>query len=72
MIDLLIEHSQKKIESVNRFFIFIGEMFSLFLEVIKCTFTRPFYFSRLMEQINQIGFGSTSITVVIGLTMGLV
>lgn len=72
MIDLLIEHSQKKIETVNRFFIFIGEMFSLFLEVIKCTFTRPFYFSRLMEQINQIGFGSTSITVVIGLTMGLV
>lgn len=54
------------------FFIFIGEIFSLFIDIIKCTFTRPFYFYRLVEQINLLGLGSTSITVVIGLTMGLV
>ncbi len=57
---------------LKRFFIFIGEIFALFFETIRCTFSSPFYFSRLMEQITHIGYGSTSITVVIGLTMGLV
>lgn len=59
-------------EKLSRFFIFVAEIFALLLETLKCSVTRPFYFSRLMEQINLIGFGSTSITVVIGLTMGLV
>ena len=58
--------------SARKFFIFVGEIFGLFFETLKCTVTGPFYFSRLMEQINHIGYGSTSITVVIGLTMGLV
>jgi phospholipid/cholesterol/gamma-HCH transport system permease protein len=53
-------------------FIFIGEISSLFFETLKCTFSSPFYFSRMMEQINLIGYGSTIITIVIGLTMGLV
>jgi phospholipid/cholesterol/gamma-HCH transport system permease protein len=72
LIDLIIQHSEDRIERIKKFFIFVGEMFSLFIEVIKCTFTSPFYFGRLVEQINHLGFGSTSITIVIGLTMGLV
>jgi phospholipid/cholesterol/gamma-HCH transport system permease protein len=72
VIDLILEQTEKKVERLKEFFVFIGEVFSLFINVIKCTFSGPFYFSRLMEQINHIGYGSTSITVVIGMTMGLV
>lgn len=61
-----------RIEKARDFFIFVGEIFSLFFQTIKCTFSGKFYTARLMEQINLLGFGSTSITVVIGLTMGLV
>ncbi len=61
-----------KIERIKEFFIFVGEIFSLFFQTINCTFSGKFYFDRLMEQIYHLGFGSTSITVVIGLTMGLV
>lgn len=57
---------------ITLFFTFVGEIFALIFETFKCSFSRPFYFSRLMEQINLIGYGSISITVVIGLTMGLV
>lgn len=63
---------EKQVNKLTEFFIFVGEIFALFFETIKCSFSSPFYVSRLMEQINLIGFGSTSITVVIGLTMGLV
>lgn len=66
---LALEKKQKKLVE---FFIFVAEVCELFFETLKCSFSRPFYVSRLMEQINLIGFGSTSITVVIGLTMGLV
>lgn len=62
----------EQIEKVKSFFIFVGEISALFFETLKCSVTGPFYVSRLMEQINLLGFGSTSITVVIGLTMGLV
>lgn len=62
----------QKIEKAREFFLFVGEIFDLFFQTIKCTFSGKFYTSRLMEQINLLGFGSTSITVVIGLTMGLV
>ncbi|MBC7429526.1 MAG: ABC transporter permease [Bacteriovorax sp.] len=62
----------ERIEKARSFFIFVGEIFSLFFQTIKCTFSGKFYTARLMEQINLLGFGSTSITVVIGLTMGLV
>ncbi|MBC7715172.1 MAG: ABC transporter permease [Rhizobacter sp.] len=61
-----------RIEKAKDFFIFVGEIFSLLFQTIKCTFSGKFYTARLMEQINLLGFGSTSITVVIGLTMGLV
>ncbi|MBT3983449.1 MAG: ABC transporter permease [Bacteriovoracaceae bacterium] len=50
----------------------IGELGYLGVESIKCCLTRPFYFSKLMEQINLLGIGSLSITIVIGLVMGLV
>ncbi len=72
MINAVINRFIKTGERARQFFIFVGEITSLFVETIKCSFSRPFYFSRLMEQINHIGYGSTSITVVIGLTMGLV
>jgi phospholipid/cholesterol/gamma-HCH transport system permease protein len=72
LIKLLESKLKKLSESAKLFFIFVGEICDLFFETIKCSVTGPFYFSRLMEQINHIGYGSTSITVVIGLTMGLV
>ncbi len=72
MIDALTDRFVKISTRMQQFFIFVGEITALFIETIQCSFSRPFYFSRLMEQINHIGFGSTSITVVIGLTMGLV
>lgn len=50
----------------------IGEMGYLFLQTIQCSLSRPFYFGRLFEQINTLGVGSISITIVIGLTMGSV
>jgi phospholipid/cholesterol/gamma-HCH transport system permease protein len=62
----------ERIHKAREFFIFIGEIFALFFNTIRYTFSGPFYVSRLMEQIVQLGFGSTSITIVIGLTMGLV
>ena len=72
MINLAIIQLDNSAKKMRNFFQFIGELFSLFFETLKCSVTGPFYFSRLLEQINHIGYGSTSITVVIGLTMGLV
>ncbi|MDD4973659.1 MAG: ABC transporter permease [Bacteriovorax sp.] len=72
MIKLIENKLENLYLSAREFFIFVGEIFGLLFETLKCTVTGPFYFSRLMEQINHIGYGSTSITVVIGLTMGLV
>ncbi len=72
MIDLIVSKLHNRYEATKNFFVFVGEIFGLLFETIQCTFSRPFYFSRLMEQINHNGYGSISITVVIGLTMGLV
>lgn len=72
MKELLEDKLENLYSSSRKFFIFVGEIFALFFETLKCTVTAPFYFSRLMEQINHIGYGSISITIVIGLTMGLV
>jgi phospholipid/cholesterol/gamma-HCH transport system permease protein len=49
-----------------------GAITILFKECLRCMFTRPFYWKRLMEQILQLGVGSLSITIVIGLVTGLV
>lgn len=51
---------------------FIGELYILFMRTLHCTFSRPFYWRRVNEQILDIGAGSLSITMVIGFTMGLV
>lgn len=49
-----------------------GEIYYLFQSTIICTFSGTFYWKRLFEQLRHIGVGSLSITIVIGLTMGLV
>ena len=50
----------------------VGRVFFLFCQTIKCCVTRPFYGSRFIEQIKKLGFDSLLITIVIGITMGLV
>ncbi len=56
---------------IDRFYD-VGMMVYFFANILKCTFSRPFYFMRLVDQIRALGLGSISITIVIGLTMGLV
>lgn len=60
------------IKKARENFLFIGELFELFFETVKCSLTKPFYFNRLNDQILHLGLGSLSITVVIGFIMGLV
>jgi ABC-type transporter Mla maintaining outer membrane lipid asymmetry permease subunit MlaE len=50
----------------------MGEVTDLFMDFIRCTFSRPFYLARLYEQIVQLGIGSLSITLVIGIVTGMV
>lgn len=50
----------------------IGEITDLFKDFIRCLYTRPFYLGRIYEQIVQLGAGSLSITIVIGLVTGMV
>jgi len=50
----------------------LGEIVILTKDTIACTFSRPFYWGRLLEQIVQLGIGSLSITIVIGVVTGLV
>ncbi len=50
----------------------VGEVFLLLGETVKAIFSPPFYWSRLLEQVIQLGVGSLSITVVIGFVTGLV
>jgi phospholipid/cholesterol/gamma-HCH transport system permease protein len=57
---------------LERFFIKFGELLKLYRDTFVCTFTRPFYLHRLMEQIVIIGVGSLAISTVIGFTIGLV
>ncbi len=72
MINYVAHEFSFFILAVRKFFIFVGEITAFFFEILRCTVTAPFYLSRLMEQINHIGYGSISLTIVIGLTMGLV
>jgi len=51
---------------------FVGELTHFFLTVLKSSVTRPFYPHHFFEQVVYLGVGSLSITLVIGLTMGLV
>lgn len=72
MLEDTMVYSVKRRKRWMRFLYIVGEMSILVRETVKCCFSRPFYFTRLIEQINSLGIGSVSITVIIGLTMGLV
>ena len=72
MINIIHNKILKTLSNLRDFFISAGNLSHFFYETLKCSVTGPFYLSRLMEQINHIGYGSISITIVIGLTMGLV
>jgi phospholipid/cholesterol/gamma-HCH transport system permease protein len=50
----------------------VGEVAVLTKDSFCCTFSRPFYWGRLFEQIIHLGVESLSITIVIGLVTGLV
>lgn len=50
----------------------LGEIVILTKDTFFCTFSRPFYWSSLFEQMVQLGIGSLSITIVIGVVTGLV
>lgn len=50
----------------------LGEIMILTKNTFFCTFSRPFYWGRLLEQMVQLGIGSLSITIVIGVVTGLV
>lgn len=60
------------IERLKKDMIVIGEVMILIKDFISGLFSRPFYWGRLFEQIIQLGVGSLSITIVIGLVTGLV
>ena len=59
-------------QKVRKNLILIGEVNDLFIEFLRCTFSRPFYLGKLYEQIVQLGIGSLSITIVIGVVTGMV
>lgn len=49
-----------------------GDFFLLLIDTIKCSFTRPFYVSRIIEQISLLGLESILISGTIGFVIGLV
>lgn len=49
-----------------------GEVMILTKDTVVASFTRPFYWGRLFEQMVELGVGSLSITIVIGIVTGLV
>lgn len=63
---------EKFIEKITTVLQISGEICHLMFQILICSFSRPFYFLRVIEQIKMLGLGSLSITIVIGLTMGLV
>ncbi|HLT22387.1 MAG TPA: ABC transporter permease [Bacteriovoracaceae bacterium] len=52
--------------------ILTGDILIFTKDVFARTFNAPFYFARLFDQILQIGYGSLSISIVIGFVTGLV
>lgn len=50
----------------------VGEVVVLTKDFFYCMVTRPFYWGRFFEQMIQLGIGSLSITIVIGIVTGLV
>lgn len=60
------------VKYMQRKYFYYGEVFQLLKEILRCTFTRPFYFHRIVEQIRFLGVESILLTCVIGLVMGSV
>lgn len=50
----------------------LGEIVILFKDFLRCLLSRPFYLARIYEQIIQLGIGSLSITITIGVVTGMV
>jgi phospholipid/cholesterol/gamma-HCH transport system permease protein len=57
---------------VSDFIYTSGQLLHLLKQIMVASFTSPFYFKRLFEQIVVLGAGSLSITIVIGITVGFV
>jgi len=60
------------INRIKENFLVLGEIMVLTKDFFVSAFSRPFYWGRLYEQILNLGMGSLSITIVIGLVTGLV
>ena len=61
----MIERAKHQLE-------FVGEHVALTMQAMSAICSPPFYWSRLFEQIIELGQRSLSITIVIGFVMGLV
>lgn len=59
-------------QGLKHHFQLIGDVAVLTKNTFQATFSAPFYWGRLFEQIVQLGVGSLSITIVIGIVTGLV
>jgi phospholipid/cholesterol/gamma-HCH transport system permease protein len=57
---------------INYYLPLVGRFCYLIWQTLKCCVSRPIYGGRIVEQIKKLGFDSLLITVVIGITMGLV
>jgi phospholipid/cholesterol/gamma-HCH transport system permease protein len=57
---------------LNRFFIFLGDLLELTTQSFRGFISRPRYYARWAEQVHILGAGSLSLSVVIGLIMGMV
>lgn len=68
----LLSHYKGSLKKASSFFIYLAEITHLTGQTLYALFTRPFYFKKVVEQIYNLGAGSLSITLVIGLTMGVV
>ena len=68
----ILNQNAKIMITLLDFLFLVGDISKLLKNTITSSFSRPFYFVRLMEQIKFIGIGSISITIVIGFTMGSV
>ncbi len=66
------DDNKKVIDKLFKILFSVGEYGNLIKEISVATFSRPFYFNRLIDQIVSLGIGSIPITIVIGITMGAV
>lgn len=60
------------LKKVKNLAFFIGDVYNLLVQCLYGCISKPIYFSKISEQIINFGLGSISITIIIGLVMGLV